>query len=387
MNIFKRTLTLLLAAVMAAGVLTACGSTDTDTSGETSSQAEETVNTAAKVTIDGTKFMVNGNELWINGCNTPWEFWNDFCGNFDEEFWDETFAQLKEDNINCTRIWVNCNGTGVVRLKTTGEVKNINENHWTDLDKLFALAEKYEIYIMPTLLSFDHFKDEQWQTFLQSEEAVDSYAEQYVKVFAQRYGDNPYLFGIDLMNEPDWVYENEECGQIDWENISYLFGKCADVIHENSTALVTVGIGIIKYNSDNYEGNKISDEYLQELTGLDGAYVDFYSVHYYDWMATYYGYPFGLTPVEFGLDGTKPVVIGETSNDSSSGGTTLSEKYQQLYDDGWNGIMVWMEYHDDGTSGCDSVWYRYDLTQEATNYMAEQIPEKIYPLTAGDSEQ
>lgn len=38
----------------------------------------------ARVTTDGTKFMVDGKELWINGVNTPWQSWNDFCGNMDE---------------------------------------------------------------------------------------------------------------------------------------------------------------------------------------------------------------------------------------------------------------------------------------------------------------
>ena len=33
--------------------------------------------------------------------------------------------------------------------------------------------------------------------------------------------------GIDIMNEPEWVNENDECGQIPWDNFSYLLGKCA----------------------------------------------------------------------------------------------------------------------------------------------------------------
>jgi hypothetical protein len=363
----KRILSMALAVVMITSVFTSCSKKSDETAAQEPS---------AKVTIDGTKFMVDGKELWINGVNTPWQYWNDFCGNFNEEFWDKTFKQLSEDNVNCTRIWVNCNGQGVVRLKSTGEVKNINEAHWTDLDKLFAIAEKYKVYVLPTLLSFDHCKDEQWQTLVSSKDAVDSYAEQYVAEFAKRYGDNEYLFGIDIMNEPDWVYENEECGQIEWDKLSYLFGKCAATIHENSSALVTVGMGIIKYNSDQYEGNKISDEYLKELTGNDKAYVDFYSTHYYQWQASYYGSPYKSSPQEFGLDDTKPCVMGENSNDDADQiNMTLTEKYKSMHDNGWNGLMVWMEYQED-----DESWYCYDLTQEATNAMAEYVPDEIHPL-------
>ena len=118
---------------------------------------EETA--SARVTVDGTKFMVDGKELWINGCNTPWHNWNDFTGNMDAEFWDGAFAQLAEDNINCTRIWINCAGESIIRLKTTGEIKEIREGHWTDLDKLFEMAEKHGVYVMATLTSFDHFKE------------------------------------------------------------------------------------------------------------------------------------------------------------------------------------------------------------------------------------
>ncbi len=335
--------------------------------------------TSAHVTVDGTKFMVGDKELWINGVNTPWHYWNDFSGSMNYDFWDKTFEQLAADGVNCTRIWVNCNGENIVRLKSTGEIKNINEEHWNNLDSLFEIAEKHGVYVMPTLLSFDHFKGEggspdKWRAMIQSKEMCDSFAENYVAEFCKRYGDNEYLFGIDLMNEPDWVYENDECGKIDWEYLSYFFGRCAAEIHEDCDALVTVGLGIIKYNSDKYEGNKISDEYLKELTGNDKAYVDFYSTHFYMWEAPYYDIPFAMTPEDFGLDGTKPVVIGETSNDDEAQcGFTLPDKYKACYDNGWNGLMVWMEPQEDDT------WYRYDLTQEATKAMLALIPEKIRP--------
>ena len=345
---------------------------------ESSQSAESTAN--AKVKIDGSNFTVDGKEFWINGANTPWDNWNDFGGNMDESFWDKTFEQLVSDGINCTRIWINCNGEGVVRLKGTGEIKSINEEHWNDLDKLFALAEKHHIYLMPTLLSFDHCKGEdasakKWRALIQSKENCDAYAEQYVAEFSKRYGENEYLFGIDIMNEPDWVYENDECGKLPWDDLCYLFGKCAEVIHENCSTPVTVGFGIIKYNSAKYEGDKLADDYLKELTGSDKAYIDFYSTHYYMWEKPYFGFPFNITPEKFGLDTDKPCLIGETSNDDEKqAGMTLTEKYQNAYENGWCGVMVWMQTEE------DKSWYRYDLTEVATNAMAKLIPEKIDPL-------
>ncbi|MGN0610713.1 MAG: cellulase (glycosyl hydrolase family 5) [Ruminiclostridium sp.] len=337
-------------------------------------------NVNAKVKIDGSKFTIDGKEFWINGANTPWENWNDFGGNMNEEFWDNTFSQLVSDGINCTRIWINCNGEGVVRLKSDGAIKSINEEHWNDLDKLFSLAEKHRIYLMPTLLSFDHCKGdtpsaEKWRELIKSKENCDEYAEQYVAEFCKRYGENEYLFGIDIMNEPDWVYENAECGKLPWDNLCYLFGKCAEVIHENCSTPVTVGFAMIKYNSAKFEGDKLSDANLQKLTGSDKAYIDFYSTHYYMWEKPYFGFPFDISPKEFGLDTDKPCLIGETSNDDEAeAGMNLTEKYRKSYENGWCGVMVWMQTQD------DKSWYRYDLTEVATNAMANLIPEKIDPL-------
>ena len=388
----KKFAAILAALALALTALSGCEDKNTsDTASETTAATESETETAvssedAKVTVEGTKFMVNGKELWINGVNTPWQTWNEFDGHMDEKAWEETFKELQAQNVNCTRIWINCAGLNSVKLKTTGEFKSVNEMHWSDLDKLFALAEKYQIYVMPTLLSFDHFKEpntgyDRWRTLITTKEYTDSFADNYVAEFAKRYNDCGYILGVDLMNEPDWVYENAECGKIGFEHLSYFFGKCAAVIHENSDMLVTVGLGMVKYNSDKWQGNMISDEYLKELTGNENAYVDFYSMHFYAWQIGTFGIPFTTTPTEYGLDGTKPVFIGETSNDDEDQTKlTVTDKYKSAHDNGWNGVMVWMEYRTDGTSGCDSLWYRNDLTAEGTKAMYEYIPEKIYPL-------
>ena len=340
--------------------------------------ADKTDSMLGRVYIENEKFMVDGKEIWFSGCNTPWYHWNDFGGSMNVPGWEETFARLAEDNINCTRVWVNCNGQMIVNLESTGHIHYVKDEHWDDLDKLFDIADKYGVYVMPTLLSFDHFKnDEEWQTLLQSNELCDEYAEMYVAEFCKRYGERDCIMGIDLMNEPDWVYENDECGKIGWEHLSYLFGKCADVIHSSSSKLVTVGTGMLKYNSDKYDGNKVSDEYLKQLTGLDGAYLDFYSVHYYDWMMSWMEMPYDKSPADFGLPGGKPCMIGEGQNDQEKKfRMTLTEIYKSMYDHGWCGMLVWMETHFDE----DPIWYGYNLTREATNAMYDYIPDKLFPL-------
>ena len=372
-----------LAAVLSAGLLAGCADKDennntptgTQTTAET--EAESKSDASPKVSVQGTKFMVDGKELYINGVNTPWEKWNDFgSSNFDPAFWDSHFSDLHDIGVNSVRVWVNCTGTVSIKLrKETGEVYKVEDKHWEDVDKLFEIAEKHQIYLMPTLLSFDHFKDpssaERWRTLATDDTAMQTYIDMYVIPFTERYGDNPYLLGIDLMNEPDWVIENEECGRLDPGELAKFFAKCTAAIHEtNPDTLVTVGIAVIKYNSDKYNGNIVADENMVYFGG-EKACLDFYSTHYYNWMKEWWGCPYDVSPTDYGLDGTKPVFIGETS---AEGGETLVGLYEKCYNNGWNGVMMWMS--NDGAEHA-SNWA--DI-EEATKKIEELAPEKVFPL-------
>lgn len=375
----KRFLSMLLSASLVLS-MTACGADNAESTDsvqeEAAGESEADIYEKKHVTVDGTAFKIDGKELWINGVNTPWQNWNDFGGNFDESFWDNHFAELHEAGVNASRIWVNCNGMSIVRLKSDGTVQAVDEDHWTDLDKLFELAEKHDIYIMATLLSFDHFKDgntgsDRFRLMVSDDTATQSYIDSYVIPFVQRYGSSPSLWSIDLMNEPDWVYENAECGKVGWDKLGSFFAKCSAAIHENSDELVTVGLGMVKYNSDKYEGNYVSDEYLKSLGG-ENAYLDFYSTHYYFWQNSYMGYPFEQSPESFGLDGTKPCVIGEAAVLSESG-RTPEQDYENAYNNGWNGVMAWTS---NGVDNCGSL----DDLMPAVTKMRDMIRDKIFPL-------
>lgn len=335
---------------------------------------------AAQVKVDGTKFTVSDKELWINGVNTPWDRWNDFGNDgFNYAFWEMHFAELEEAGVNASRVWINCNDMVGVQLNDDGSFKSVTDKHWQDLDVLFTIAKKHHIYIMATLTSFDHFKDsnphyENWRNMIQSSDNIDSFVDGYVIPFAERYDSCDYLWSIDLMNEPDWVFENDECGKISWDHISNYFARAAAGIHEHSDILVTAGFGIIKYNSDMYEGNKGSDEYLKSLSGSDKSYLDFYSTHYYFWEFQYFKYPFKKTPVEFGLDGTKPCVIGEVAAmDYNESGQYIEQKYEDAYNNGWNGVMAWTS---NGVDDCGDM----ENIGPAVAKIVELAPEKVHPL-------
>ncbi|MDE7302311.1 MAG: cellulase family glycosylhydrolase [Oscillospiraceae bacterium] len=371
-----------ISAVIMSGLLTSCDTNDAEPAAPDNTQPEiqtsaEEETVSAKVTVEGTKFMVGGKELWINGVNTPWEYWNDFGGSFDPTFWDSHFSDLHDIGVNAVRVWMNCDSMVSIKLKPSGEVREVSEQHWSDIDQLFEIAEKHQIYLMPTLISFDHCKNGQytdrWRAVITDETAMKSYVDNYVKVFAERYGASEWLLGIDLMNEPDWVHENEECGRLPLEDLSKFFANCTAGIHEvDPDILVTVGMGMIKYNSDaggSRMQNIVSDEVLTGYAG-EKACLDFYTPHYYDWMNNSgLGCAFESSPTDYGLDGTKPAFLGEIGTS-----TPFKDVYQKCYDLGWNGVMMWC------SNDVENHAKNWDDIAAATQNMESTAGDKVFPL-------
>jgi len=353
-----------------------------------------------RIRIEGSYFVVgdDSHRIWINGVNTPWNNWNDFSGtNFNYDWWDTHFAALRAAGVNASRVWINCTnnfGRGntygqetVMDMDEYGMIHSVSDLHFEHLDSFFAIAERHGIYIMATLLSFDHFRYNEWhnsdpyrwRVMLQCKDAVNAFVELYTIPFVERFRDNPFLWSIDLMNEPDWVHE--EHGLIGWEYLSYFFARNTAAIRERSDILVTVGLAFSKYHSDylneGYEGNKISDEFFQKLYNNPYASLDFWSPHYYDWVGQWYGHPFTSRPFGqrrdggWGLCASRPALIGETSGHGTEG-FSLIEDYMNAFANGWQGVMAWT------SNGVDDHGSFDDVTI-ATIYFANAHRELVFP--------
>lgn len=394
----KRIISFLLAFVMVVSLaelsnkdtlIKANASTDTTTTTGSvlDTPFQTTTDGTAKVSIDGTKFKVGGKELWFNAANTPWNNWDDFGSTvhkFDADFWDKHFAELHKNGINATRVWISCCGISGMKISADGSFQGATDLFWQDMDTLVKIAEKYQIYLMATVQSFDHYKSgfaKRWRNLIQNDTYTDQYINNFIVPLVKRYDSSDYFWSVDLCNEPDWIAENDECGKLSWDSLCKYYAKASAAIHKNSDVQVTVGIAIIKYNSDNCAckvKNEISDANLQAITKDKDSYVDFYSTHWYAWMQSMFGFPFDQTPVAFGLDGTKPCVIGEcaakpdTKNNDS---VTLIKKYQMAYINGWNGVFAWKSSGSD--DGCGLI---NDIIP-ATNAMLNMAKGKIFPLT------
>jgi len=329
---------------------------------------------SSRIYVERSQFFRNGKPIFLVGGNTPWNKWNDFGGAFDANFWENHFKALHELGVNGARVWIVCDGKSAVKLNPSGTVKSISDKFWTDLDQFFAIAAKNEIYIMATMMSFDCTKArnvdrDNWIAMIKNTNSINDFINKYILKFVKRYKDNPYLFSMDLCNEPDWIFEHDS---ISWENLSNLFAREAAAIHENSKILATVGIAMVKYNSDTHAGNKFSNAFLQNLYKNPNAYLDFYSPHHYAWQTKLFKNPFFISPSEWLSDTSKPVAVGECSAKSCDG-HTLAEDYIWAYSHGYSGVFAWT------TNGVDSNGGLAEVTKGANgfqNWMKEQTQKR-----------
>ena len=401
----KKITALVFSAVLALN-MAACASDSSSSTAETSSaaQAEQSSSTpsegfktttdgSARISVEQSDFLVGGKKLWFNGVNAPWIKWNDFGGSFSFMEWNDHFAKLHENGVNCARVWISCNGEVGMDIADDGTFTGATEQFWADMDEFFSIAEANQIYIMATVQSFDHYKDddnvddsqekfEAWRNLIQDGEKTDAYIDNFIVPLVERYGSSDYFWSVDLCNEPDWIYENKECGNIGWEHLSSYYAKASAAIHEKSDVLVTVGMGMPKYNSDQIQGNVIGDDYLKTVLGdsskynKDLAFVDFYSTHWYPWEeGSGLGNPFKQTPEEFKIETSKPIVIGECPGTPKN--ATLEEQYEAAYSLGYDGVLAWK------TSGQNDGNGLIDDIVPATSHMAEAHSDEVFPLSAG----
>lgn len=332
-----------------------------------------------RITISSGKFMVGTNRIWINGANTPWHHWNDLGGNFDPKWWDAHFMLLHDRGINATRIWISCSGDVGIEIDENGHVSGATPAYWADLGRLLDISQKHEVYVLATLMSFDHFNakhhnSKKWRKWIGTDEGIDSYIKNYLHPLLGRYGHAPRLWAIDLINEPEWVFEDAEDGKIPWERLQSYFARAASAIHRESEALVTIGMAMPKYSSDvvkSAQGDKASDASLRAVFNDPGARLDFDSTHYYDWCGPIWGNALYLSPQAYGLPTGIPSIIGEFPAHGTKGHTVTGD-YESAFQNGWEGAMGWTSNSVDDNGGISELG-------EATLEFSRRHANLVYP--------
>lgn len=85
------------------------------------------------VVVGGSKFYVNGKEIFFNGIDTAWQpqsdYTLDFLGrNFNYDWWNTEFDRYKQNHINLARIWIHGAGSYSPLLNGDGKVTGAAHN-------------------------------------------------------------------------------------------------------------------------------------------------------------------------------------------------------------------------------------------------------------------
>lgn len=301
-----------------------------------------------RIYCEGTSLKVNGKPIYMNACNTPWNNWNDFGGNYNSSFWESEFAKFETYGINSSRIWISCDGTVQPIIQADGTVTGVSQKFWNNVDDMLDRAKNHKIYIMATMMSFDHTKNSHglylyWRNMLASSDKVQSYIDNYLIPFVLRYKDNPYLYNIDLCNEIEWMNQDVVNGSIPWSQLQRFVAMCSAAIHKSgSKVTVSLGSAAIKWGSNKYEGNKWSNAALQAQFNDSDAFLDIYQIHYYSWINPYFSNPFTKSPSDYSIN-DRPVLIGEMPGRETLMGftTTMTDCFENAFKLGYCGHYPW----------------------------------------------
>jgi hypothetical protein len=359
------------------------------------------------VYIENKIFKVNGCPIYFNGANTPWDNWNDFGGSYDATFWSTHFQTLKNNGINSSRVWISCNGDVQPNINPDGTVTGVSTQFWDNLDNFFTAAQTNGIYIMATMMSFDHTKNTyikfaSWRNMYNDPTKVQTFIDNYLVPFVNRYKTNPYLMSIDICNEIEWVAEDNNNMRCSYAVLQRFVGMCANAIHNNpradgSKVLVTMGAAATKWNATfmrngsngsgwqaNPDGNKWSDAAIRAQFNQTNAVLDFYSPHYYAWINEFYSNPFQRTPTDFGIN-EKAVLIGETpAGNPGTPNIAPLASFEALKSNGYQGHYPWT------SNGVDAIGdisnFGAAALQFKNNYPNLIIPSCPLPITSEEDE-
>ena len=323
----------------------------------------------------------NGKAYYINGINVPWnQFGSDAgshyqWGHLYNSTWFETFfTQCQQYGVNCVRLWIHCDGRTLPEFNDSGYVIGLDPTFLTDFEDILGRGQAHKVMVMPCLWSFDMTKDNtsgagkyggKHSDLIRSVPRTQSYLDNALIPIVKRFAATPNLFAYEIINEPEWSVSDVQAGgagdMVTKVEMQRFCGMIASAIHANSNKMVTVGSASLKWCSPRVGPavlNMWSDSALKAASAGDlKATLDFYQVHYYDWMNnTDWGYdPMQLSPAKtpswWNLD--KPVLVGECP--ATNGIYTVSQMIANCFANSYCGIMPWSYNANDGAGTWDGV--------------------------------
>jgi hypothetical protein len=331
--------------------------------------------TIANASQPASTIRYNNKEYYINGINVPWNSFGSDIGThyewgalYSPSFFTTFFQECQTYGINCVRLWIHCDGRSTPEFDDNGNVTGLDTNFFSNFDDIFRIAATCNVMIMPCLWSFDMTKDFTstagkyaglHASLIQDTNKTRSYINNALIPMVKRYANTCNLFAWEIINEPEWSISGpgNTAQLVSGAEMERFCAMIAEAIHLNSAKMVTVGSACLKWSSSRQppaEAHYWSDSSFRAVYDKPKAFLDFYQVHYYDWMFNAdWGYdPFQAqkSPAYWKLD--KPALIGESP--AQAGQYTMKQMVESAYANGYAGVMPWSYNANDGAGTWNS---------------------------------
>jgi len=259
--------------------------------------------------------------VWFNGINVPWnKFGYDIGTNSYDQSWFETFfTACATNHINSARFWLHCDGRASPSFNSDGTVSGLSSTFLSDLKTLVGQAKAHNVVLMITLWSFDMCKQETSTSLhadlISNQAHTTTYINNALVPLVQALSSYENVV-YEVINEPEWCIK-ETPGtttvQVPLVEMQRFAGMIAEAVHKHSSHKVTLGSSALKWDASKGSGigNWWNDTSLNSAYKSQQGHLDFYQIHYYDWMYDpSWGYDPCREPTSYwGLD--KPTVVGE----------------------------------------------------------------------------
>jgi hypothetical protein len=315
---------------------------------------------------------------WFNGANVPWDsFGYDIgTGNFNKTWFQTFFTECQQNHINSARFWLHCDGRATPTFNSDGSVQGLSSTFISDLTTLTGMAKNYSVVIVLSLWSFDMFNGQPGHPDLVSDQSkTTSYINNALIPIVKALESYENVI-FEIMNEPEWAIDVTPATtpqKVTLQQMQRFHGMLAEAIHKTGSHTVTTGSASLKWDSAAVPpavANWWDDAALKAAYSSSLGTLDFYQIHYYDWMHDpSWGYdPCRENTAYWKLD--KVTMVGELPSDA---GTyyTPDQFMNCSYNNGFAGTMYWA-YNADWplSSALPALNNFYNAHQSISTYQA-----------------